>query len=89
MLFGMPCLLEPGMMSGRYLVPAAPRKAVHAPIPCCPTPCKFTDGEVWSRIPRDLHPESEMECLDYLTWRGISCPLSQHTNTTFSFHPSS
>lgn len=78
---GMACL-EPGMMSSRYLPRRPPRKAVHPPIPCCPTPSSPVTGEVWSRIPRDLHPESEMECLDEVTCRGISCP----TKATYKYH---
>lgn len=75
--------LEPGMMSSRYLSRRRPAR-LYIPLPMLSHPVQASDGEVWSRIPRDLHPESEMECLDEVTCRGISCPPRLHTNTTFS-----
>lgn len=80
--------LEPCMMSSSYLAHRCRRGLVHAN-PMLSHPVQPSDGEVWSRIPRDLHPESEMECLDEVTCRGISCPDGQHTNTTFSLAPAS
>lgn len=82
---GMACL-EPGMMSGRYLPHCRPA-GLYMPRPMLSHPVLFTDGEVWSRVPRDLHPESEMECLDEVTCRGISCPPRPTYKYHFLFSP--